>query len=119
MRIITELRIKQAIKKHNQWERGLLLWKKLFKQKEVCFESYQQIKQLWKNTSNWNVDRIAAKDVVDSQFKDNCCDWYIFDIHKNECRLVTRIQGSSQKIFIREILSHTEYDKWCKNKVKS
>ena len=48
--------------------------------------------------------------VNDATFKGNF-DIYIFDIHKNKCRIVTRIQAATNKIFIRDTYSHAEYDK--------
>ena len=116
MRIITQTKIKQAIKVHSQWHFGLQLWLEIFKQKEINFESYQQIKQVWKNVSGWNVDRIPARKVTDVAFK-GYFDIYIFDIHKNECRIITRIQATTNKIFIRYVYSHAEYDKWWKTKL--
>ena len=117
MRIITQTRIKQAIETHPQWQFGLQLWLETFKQKEIDFKSYQQIKQIWKNTSGWNVDRIPARKVTDAAFKGDF-DIYVFDIHKNQCRMNTRIQTATNKIFIRAVYSHAEYDKWWKTKVK-
>jgi len=117
VRIITRTRIKQAIKEHPQWQFGLQLWLEIFKQKEINFESYQQIKQVWEEASGWNVDRIPARKVTDAAFKGHF-DIYIFDIHKNQCRIVTRIQAATNKIFIREVYSHAEYDKWWKTKLK-
>ena len=117
MRIITQTRIKQAIETHPQWQFGLQLWLETFKQKEINFESYQQIKQIWKDASGWNVDRIPARKVTDAAFKGDF-DIYIFDIHKNQCRMITRIQTATNKIFIRAVYSHAEYDKWWKTKVK-
>ncbi len=112
MRIITQMRIKQAIEEYPQWRFGLQLWLEIFKQKDVNFESYQQIKQIWEQASGWNVDRIPAKKVTDIAFNGD------FDIHKNKCRIITRIQAATNKIFIREVYSHAKYDKWCKTKVK-
>lgn len=45
VRIITQMRIKQAIEEYPQWRFGLQLWLEVFKQKDINFESYQQIKR--------------------------------------------------------------------------
>ena len=37
-------------------------------------------------------------------------DKYIFDIHKNECRIVTRIHAATNKMFIRDVYFQAEYD---------
>jgi mRNA interferase HigB len=118
MRVITQTRLKQAIEKYPQWRFGIQLWLEVFKQKTINFESYQQIKQIWKEASGWNVDRVPTRKVADAVFKGHF-DIYVFDIHKNKCRIVTRIQASTNKIFIRGVYSHAEYDKWWKTSVNS
>ncbi|MBF0200967.1 MAG: type II toxin-antitoxin system HigB family toxin [Desulfamplus sp.] len=118
MRIITQTRVKEAMATHSQWRSGLQLWIATFKAKNVIFESYQQIKQVWKDTSGWNTDRIPARKVVDVAFKGDQFDFYVFDVHGNECRIVVRIQSKTNKMFVRHVFSHAEYDKWWKIKVK-
>ena len=117
MRIITQTRIKQGMIKHPQWAFGLSLWLETFKSKQIDFESYQQIKTVWKDASGWNVDRVAAKRVTENNFGGNF-DLYIFDIHGTDCRVITRINALTNIIYIREVSSHAEYDKWWKAKVK-
>jgi len=117
MRIITQTRIKEGIGTYPQWTFGLTLWLETFKSRNASFESYQQIKELWNETSGWNVDRVPARDVTESDFGGDF-DLYIFDIHGTKCRLITRINTRHNIIFIREVMSHAEYDKWCKAKVR-
>jgi mRNA interferase HigB len=40
--------------------------------------------------------------------------WYVFDIGGNKLRLISSIHFNRQKIYIRHILTHKEYDsgKW-------
>lgn len=38
----------------------------------------------------------------------------IFDVGGNQYRIVTVIYYSTQKVYIREVLTHAEYDKWSK-----
>jgi mRNA interferase HigB len=116
VRIITQTRIYQAIKLYPQWAMGLQLWLEVYKQKSIDFDSYHQIRQVWINASGWNVDRIASKKVIDNAFKGNF-DTYIFDIHKNDCRIVTKIEANSNKVFVRHIFTHANYDKWCKQNI--
>jgi mRNA interferase HigB len=117
VRIITQTRISQAIKTHSQWRIGLQLWIEIFKQKTINFESYQQIKKVWLDSSGWNVDRIPSRKVTDNTFKGEF-DIYIFDIHKNDCRIVTRIQAHTNKIFVRHVFTHADYNKWWKANIK-
>ena len=42
--------------------------------------------------------------------KVDCC--YVFDIIRNKCRIVTAIHFDYQKLYIRHVLTHKEYDKW-------
>ena len=38
----------------------------------------------------------------------------VFDVGGNEFRLVTVIHYDKQRVFIREVLTHAQYDKWTK-----
>ena len=42
---------------------------------------------------------------------DKVGDKYVFDIGGNKLRLIASIYFNRQKVYIREILAHTEYDK--------
>ena len=117
LRIITETKVKQAMLKYPQWLVGLTLWVNIFKQGELNFESYQQIKDVWKSASGWNVDRIASGRAKPNTFGGDF-DFYIFDIHKTNCRVVTRINSVHNRIYIRFVGSHAKYDEWCKAHIK-
>ncbi|NHZ77914.1 type II toxin-antitoxin system HigB family toxin [Massilia sp. CCM 8695] len=43
---------------------------------------------------------------------DKVGDYYIFDVGANKYRLVTSIHFNSQQLFIRDVFTHKEYDKW-------
>lgn len=43
---------------------------------------------------------------------DRVGDFYVFDIGGNKYRLVTAIHFNRQMAFIRQVLTHTEYDDW-------
>ncbi len=117
MRIITLKRIKNAMLLYPQWKTGLKLWMETFRQKNLNFESFEQIKTLWKEISGWNVDRVPARNVTDKTFGD-AIDLYIFDVHGTDCRIITRIHPINHRIFIRFVGSHQKYDKWCKSNIK-
>jgi mRNA interferase HigB len=117
MRIITRTRIKKGIEEYPQWSLGLNLWIAIFKDKNLDFESFQQVREVWKNASGWNTDRVPSRKILENNFSGDF-DVYIFDIHGTDCRLVTRINAESNTVFIRKVASHAEYDKWCKAKVK-
>ncbi|WP_175652890.1 type II toxin-antitoxin system HigB family toxin [Pseudomonas sp. Marseille-P9899] len=43
---------------------------------------------------------------------------YIFDIKKNECWLIEWVSQRNGSVYMKDILSSAEYDKWCKHVVK-
>jgi len=43
---------------------------------------------------------------------DKVDDYYVFDIGGNKYRIVTAIHFDYQKLYIRHVLTHKEYDKW-------
>ncbi|EGR4429549.1 type II toxin-antitoxin system HigB family toxin [Vibrio cholerae] len=114
MRVISIIKIKEAMSTYPQWRVGLQLWYDTFNKSSLNFESYQQIKDQWLSQSGWNTDRVPARKIKDCSFQGDNYDTYIFDIHKTDCRVVSRIDTKRNKIFIRGIFSHAEYEKWCK-----
>lgn len=38
--------------------------------------------------------------------------YYVFDIGGNKYRIITAIHFDQQKIFVRHVFTHKEYDKW-------
>ena len=91
---------------------GLNLWVEIFKNRQLNFESYQQIRQTWKNASGWNVDRVPARKVTENNFS-GFFDVYIFDAHGTECRIVTRINAINNTIFIKKaaLMRHEDVQK--------
>ncbi|MEZ9132392.1 hypothetical protein BCT06_16970 [Vibrio breoganii] len=114
MRVVTTTHIKRAMMKHQQWRVGLSLWLQTFDRQGLSLNSFQGVKDKWSNASGWNVDRIPARKVGETGFQGDNFDVYIFDIHKNDCRIITRIDMARDKIFIRCVGSHAEYNKWVK-----
>lgn len=102
--------------KYPQWRVGLGLWIDTFDKPSLDLTSYDDIRSAWREASGWNTDRVAGRRLKneDSSY-DIVFDLYIFDIHGNECRLLTKIKNNT--IYVRDILSHADYDKWCKNNV--
>jgi len=43
---------------------------------------------------------------------DKVGNFYVFDIGGNKYRIVSAIHFDQQKVFIRHVLTHKEYDKW-------
>lgn len=98
-----------------QWKIGMDLWICNFNKKELKISSYSELKDSWKKASGWNTDRIAGRRLKNEDGSyGKVFDLYVFDIHKNDCRLLAKINNNT--IYIRGVYSHAEYDKrWKKN----
>lgn len=117
MRVVTKTAVAKAIETYSQWKEPLNLWLTTFDRPPLRFESFQQIRDLWLNTSGWNVDRIPSSKLRDPS-KKGPLDIYVFDIKKNECRIIAWINTRTGTIYMKDILPHAEYDKWGRNDVK-
>jgi mRNA interferase HigB len=89
MRVLKPARIKEAIAAHPEWEASLVSW--LAIAKAANWRHSADLKNSWKNFS------IVGRCVR-------------FEISHNKCRLIAWINYRTQKVFIRHILSHAEYD---------
>lgn len=38
--------------------------------------------------------------------------WYVFDIGGNKYRIIAAIHFDRQRLFVRHVFTHKEYDKW-------
>jgi mRNA interferase HigB len=94
MRIITETRLKKACEKHPDAEPSIQGWKKLVKAQD------------WNSFTDVKATSVFAPDQVKN--------FVIFDIGGNKYRLITCINYKTKVIYIREFLTHAEYDrdKW-------
>lgn len=117
MRVITSKVVATAMTKHANWKVGLKLWLDVFNVSRLRFESFSQIRTLWKNTSGWNVDRIPAHRLRPRGQK-GPLDIYVFDVHKNACRIIVWGSPRAHTLFLHAVYSHAEYDAWCKQLVK-
>ncbi|MFT5162004.1 MAG: mRNA interferase HigB [Alteromonadaceae bacterium] len=82
----------------------------------ISFESSAQIRDIWRSASNWGVDRVPAAKLKNGS-KKGPLDIYIFDIHKNNCRLVTWASPKAHTFYVMAVYSHAEYDKWWKRNI--
>ncbi|MDY0135966.1 MAG: type II toxin-antitoxin system HigB family toxin [Thiomicrospira sp.] len=44
--------------------------------------------------------------------------WWVFDIAGNHLRMIAAIEFQYQKVFVKHIVTHAEYDKLCRNYAK-
>ncbi|MBL1275809.1 MAG: type II toxin-antitoxin system HigB family toxin [Ectothiorhodospiraceae bacterium] len=93
MHIISQRRIKEASQRHTTCSNALDQWYKVMKKAKL--RDFAQLKALFNSA-----DKVG--------------DLYVFNIGGNKLRLIAAIHFNRQKLFIREILNHTEYDqdKW-------
>ena len=70
---------------------ALQVWRKLIESQN--YPNYAALKQTFNAT-----DRVS--------------DYYIFDIGGNKYRIVSAIHFNHQKLYIRHVFTHKEYDKW-------
>ena len=89
MHIISHKKIVEAKRLYSHCESALDGWYKVIKGN--TFTSFSAMKQ-----EIGRVDKVG--------------DLYVFDIGGNKLRLIAAVHFNVQKVFIREILDHTEYD---------
>ena len=90
MHIITQKRIWEAIRLHPNLNSALEGWYRVAKKNS--FKNYAELKKTF-NT----IDKVQ--------------DLYVFDVGGNKLRLIANICFQKQRIYIRNILTHKEYDK--------
>lgn len=95
MRVVSRKAIRNAVAKHTEWNASLNAWYKVTKNAD--WKNFADVRNSWKNS-----------DVVGS--------FVVFDISHNRCRLIATIKYKWRMVYIRSILSHTEYDEkeWLK-----
>lgn len=91
MRIVTYKRIKEFTEKHAASENALNFWYHTVKAKE------------WKDLNDIRQTFNSVDYVGNSR--------YVFNIKGNDYRLVAIISFNAQKVYIRFIGTHSEYDK--------
>lgn len=90
MHVITQKRIWDAKFKYPESSSALDAWYRIIHRND--FANYAELKQVFRS-----VDKVE--------------DQYVFDIGGNKLRLIANIHFNRQKIYIRDVLTHKEYDK--------
>jgi mRNA interferase HigB len=88
--VISHKRIREASKAHPEWASSLNSWYKLTK--KAKWNNFVELKKTFSRAS-----------VVG--------DFTVFDIAGNKARLIALVFYAAKKVFVRDILSHAEYDK--------
>ncbi len=89
MRIVSRKAINEAASKHSEWGASLTAWYKIARHAD--WKNFAEVRNSWRNS-----------DVVGR--------YVVFDISHNRCRLIATIKYKWRMIYIRNILSHAEYD---------
>ena len=90
MHIITRKRIQEFIAKHPDSKPSLENWYRIVKHAE--YNSFSELRQ-----------HFGSADYVDG--------FVVFNIGGNKYRLIAAVHFNRKKIYIREILTHQDYDK--------
>lgn len=91
MRIITLLRIKEFVEKHSDADIALRDW---YKKTQNCeWKSFSEVKETFNSADYVGNNR------------------FVFNIKGNNYRLIAIIIFASQKVYIRFIGTHKDYDK--------
>ena len=91
MRVISNKALKDLAEVHTQADNLLQSWRHLIESRS--FGSFADLKQVFNS-----VDRVG--------------DFYVFNIGGNKYRLITAIHFDKQRLFIRHVFTHTQYDYW-------
>ena len=93
MHIITRKRIKEFIEKYPDSQSSLETWYQIVRHAD--YDTFNELKQ-----------HFSSADYVDG--------YVVFNISGNKYRLIAAVHFNRKKIYIRNILTHSEYDrnKW-------
>ena len=91
MHIISQKRIVESKAVHPKAAAGLDRWYRLMK--GAALHGFVEVRSLFPDA-----DRVDG--------------YYVFNIGGNQLRLIATLHLNRQKRYIREILTHAEYDRW-------
>jgi mRNA interferase HigB len=89
MRIVSRKAIREAAAEHSEWGASLNAWYKIAS--DADWKTFADVRNTWKRS-----------DVVGR--------FVVFDISHNRCRLIATINYKWRMVYIRNILSHAEYE---------
>lgn len=90
MRIITKKRIKEAMELFPESANSLNGWYQIISKNS--FNNFAELKKIF-----GSVDKVNSL--------------YVFDIGGNKVRLIVSIHFNRQRVYIRHVLNHKDYDK--------
>lgn len=90
MHVISRKKLREAALRHRDLEAALDVWFRVAK--HSAWRSLADVRHTWR-----------AADVVGK--------WTVFNIKGNHYRLITEINYLCQRVYIRHVLTHAEYDR--------
>lgn len=90
MHVISRKKLKEAAERHSDLERPLDAWYRIVK------------KAVWRNLADVRNTFTTA---------DSVGEWTIFNIKGNQYRLIVEVNYAFGRIYIRHVLTHSEYDR--------
>ncbi|MBP8020225.1 MAG: type II toxin-antitoxin system HigB family toxin [Agitococcus sp.] len=91
MRVISNKALKDFSVVHPQADIALQAWRLIIESRELG--GFSDLKQVFNS-----VDRVG--------------DFYVFNIGGNKYRLIAAIHFDKQRLFVRHVFTHTEYNHW-------
>ena len=103
MQVISKARLKIFWEKQPAAETPLAAWYKVAENAE--FTTFAELRDVF-----GSADSVSKKEVRDG--KPTKIKYIVFDIGGNNFRVITTVNYISKRIYIREVLTHSEYDNW-------
>jgi mRNA interferase HigB len=91
MRIVSRKAIREATARPKEWGASLNAWYKIAR--DADWANFADVRNSWRRS-------------------DGVGPFVVFDISHYRCRLIATIKYRWRMVYVREILSHTEYDEW-------
>ena len=91
MRVVSNKTLKLFAEKHPLAEKPLQDWRKNIEKSH--FDSFSDLKQMFNSV-------------------DKAGEYYVFDISGNRYRLIAAIHFNTQILYVREIMTHSSYNRW-------
>jgi len=91
MRVISDIPLRQFCERHPEARESIQAWRAIVL--KTTFPDFASFKKAFNA-----IDKVG--------------NYYVFDIGGNKYRLIAAIHFDTQKLFVREVFTHREYDKW-------
>lgn len=91
MRVISNKALTDFTELHPLAGEPMQAWRKIIESR--TFANFSELKETFNAT-----DRVS--------------NYYVFDVGGNKYRIISAIHFNQQKLFVRSVFTHKEYDKW-------